>query len=174
MIAFLTVLLVVSAVAQTLTTRDAHRPDYLVRMIHVASHVSNGVTGEKSCLIVSPDGRFRMESSDPIYGSNTKPKVYSSSLTPEALQALQALLESNQLKELQTPEAPTPAPSRDLDMFVAEIARGDHVQEVSGFKDDRHSKTDASVQNLENWMIGIGKQKLPLDKTTTSNTCKAL
>jgi hypothetical protein len=103
-----------------------------------------------------------------------KPKVYLSSLTPEQLQALRSLLEDDQLRELQTPEPRQQIVDRDLDMFVAQIARGDHVQEVNSLRDDMHSKVDPSLQNLENWMIRMNKQKWAEDKSATANTCNAL
>ena len=156
-------------------TRDAsHKPDYLVRMIHVVTHISGEITGEKYCLFVSRDGRFRLESSDSNYGSNAKPKVFLSSFTPEQLQDLRSILENKQLKELLTPGPRQQIVGRDLDMFAAEIARGDHVQDLNAFKDDMHSKIDPSLQALENWMNRMREQKWVQEKSAVANTCKAL
>lgn len=161
-------------VSQTLVTRDAaQKPDYLVRMFHISSHLAAGVTGEKYCVLVLPDGRLRLEKSDPLYGSTAKPKVYLSSLRPDQFQTLRALLDNDQLKDLRTPELRQAGVVRDLDLFVAEIVRGDHVQSVNALKDDSHSEINPALQNLENWMISIGRQKLPQDKTAPANTCKA-
>lgn len=152
-----------------------HSVEYLTRMRRMEAHDGlPGGIGTKDCLLVSPDGHFRLERSGAMYGSPGKSKVYLGQLTPDQRSQLQSLLNATEMKQLVTPPLPEPSIVRDIDLFAIQIPRERQVQVLQVLRDDQHSKIPHSLQELEKWFEYLVKQKLSQDKSALPNNCTDL
>jgi len=128
-------------------------------------------------MLISPAGEFRLEKGLAINAGRKKAKVFIASLSSEQMESLRALLSRPQILSLNTPSKPGVSygvPTRDADIFAAQIPRGEKIQSIYFIQDDYHSKWPPGLKDIEKWFLKVSGQKLVEDKTKQPNNCAAL
>lgn len=130
-------------------------PSFLLRMRYLKMNLPQN---SLRCILVSPDGRFRVEQTEDMPASSTQ--VFEDSLPQESLDSLRTILNSDDLKNLQG--ATLPPPISEGGIVWTFIPRGESVQElifadVKGSPRGPERRIPAAMLPLLNWFQGAMK-----------------
>jgi len=131
------------------------------------------VSGEKLCMFILEDGRFRMERGSWLQSDARKTKVYQSAVSQTSLEALKNLLNDKQLLTFHSPEYDKfqVGFTGDVVMFSFRIPRADEIKHAHFTNPDGKTPFPKSVQSVERWFRDAVKTKAQQDRQATPNNC---
>jgi hypothetical protein len=166
----LVVAAVVSLVIPMLGQTLAGRP-YVVRAETITDNPPYS-TLMNTCVLVYPDGQYRMEKSyDVIIGIDPKKtKVYLGTLSDGDLKNLELVLKDDKFVQIKTSLTPFKLSGR-MDVLLVTVPRERSVQSLV-FRDRFERKPfDKDLKAFSDALENIEKRKLAVAKTEKSNHC---
>jgi len=159
-------LLVISAFAQTMVERT-----FVIRT--ETTSVDPYVGMSHTCLVVFPDGRYRMETSvQGMSGSDPNIKVYLDKLPDADLKALQSALNDSKFAEIKT-APPRGGIIKDMDTLYITIPREHSVQNLNFNNAADRRPFDKDLKPFLSSLKSIEKRKVAIAKGEASNNCEA-
>jgi hypothetical protein len=144
---------------------------YLMRSDTTTVDPYSGMT--RICVIVLPDGHYRMERAfQSIQGGTTETKVFLDVLPPEDLKNLQTALDNDDLQRVKT------APARggiipDMDMLSLSVPREHTLQNIDFQTAAQRKPFDKALKPFLNSLKALEKRKVPVARNETPNNCQA-
>ncbi len=159
--------------------QSAQAKSFLMR--YSMDHYSGGVL-QRTCVIVSPAGNFRMEKGNQQLTYKMKASVFEGSIPGNELQELNQLLETSDLRTLHHQNRLASKRMREAVVVSVSIPREKDIQELlfSSYIADPTGRNDSgdviddttSIQPLQKWIkTSIDNQKLKPVKSATPDSC---
>jgi hypothetical protein len=141
-----------------------------------------GMAVANECIVVYPNGQFRMEKSEQRYGGKLKVRAFENSLERPELQQLQGLLDSAKLKNSNHREVANKKSFRKRDVTTLAIPRDGKMQRLSfanyNLTNRVMPETDPDeelILPLRKWLKGhVEARKLDAIPDATPATCRTL
>ena len=111
--------------------------------------------GEDVCVLVSPNGEYRLERQFPA-----KSEIFVGSLSPSELQKLEQLLNADDLRRLTQLQIPSALIADTFDTFAVAVSRSNGIQQLV-FSGPDNRKLHSSVDSLLEWFNGVQKAEHP-------------
>jgi hypothetical protein len=159
-------LLLGQASAQTLVEKL-----YLMRSDTTTLDSYSGMT--RICLVVLPDGRYRMERSfQSIQGGAPETKVFMDTLPAEDLKNLQAALDNDDLQRIKTARV-RGGIVQNMDMLSLSVPREHALQNIEFANAAERKPFEKALKPFLNSLKGIEKRKVAAAKSEAPNSCAA-
>jgi hypothetical protein len=108
-------------------------------------------TSEQYCMLVFDDHNFHSEKASRVRGKDKERKVYQGRLSDADWNALRAILDTKQLRELHVPQGVPSLVVRDLHPYTISIAREDGFQNMEFLNKESLKPYESSVKPLLQW-----------------------
>jgi len=164
---FLGAFFVVTCFAQTLVERT-----FLMRA--ETTTVDPGTGRTRTCVLVYPDGKYRMERNfRGMTGSSSdiNTKVFLDTLPEADVKALSAVLEDGKFVAIKTGEL-SQDKGKDTDTLLVSVPREHAMQNVAFNNADERKPFEKDLKPFLNFLKNLQKRKAPVAKTEKSNNCE--
>jgi len=126
-----------------------------------------------TCLLVYPDGRYRLEKSfQGMGGGSAETKVYQDTLPEADLKAWLAVIDDAQFQAIKT-APPHGGIVQDMDTLYVTVPREHAVQNINFNNAAERKPFDKALKPFLNSLKNIEKRKVPVAKGEASNNCAA-
>jgi hypothetical protein len=165
------IILTLIALASPCISQTLADKTFLVRA--ETSVIMNGAGLSHTCVLVFPDGKYRLEKSFQRE-QNTAPdsKVFLDTLPETSLKQLQSVLDDPKLAAIKTPEPPSSS-VQDLDALGIIVPREHGLQNVNFMTAKERKPYKNDLEPFQNWMKDVDKRKVPQAKQEKANNCVA-
>jgi hypothetical protein len=164
--AIVAILLLGQASAQTLVEKL-----FLMRSDTTTVDSYSGMT--RICVIVLPDGHYRMERSfQSVQGGAPETKVVTDTLPPDDLKNLQAALDNEDLQRIKT-GPPRGGIIQDMDMLSLSVPREHTLQNIEFATSAERKPYDKALKPFLSSLKTIEKRKVAAAKNEPPNNCAA-
>lgn len=160
--------LVVTCFAQTLVERT-----FLVRAETTTVDPGTGMT--RTCVLVYPDGKYRMERNfRGMTGSSSdiSAKVFLDTLPEADVKALGAILEDEKFVAIKTGEMSQDKMGKDMDTLLVSIPREHAMQNIAFNNAAERKPFEKDLKPFLNFFQKLQKRKAPVAKDEKSNNCE--
>ena len=124
-----------------------------------------------TCLLVFPDGHYRMEKSyQGSQGGDPETKVYLDTLPDADLKSLQAVLDDAKFQEINTPERHGGI-IKDMDTLYVTVPREHAMQNISFMNSADRRPYEKVLKPFQNALKNVEKRKVQAAKAEKSNNC---
>ena len=162
------IVIAVAAIHTSLLGQTLVQQTYVIRMENDLADAESDVV--HTCLLVYPDGKYRVERSIQHDTGRPDDQVYLGLLSGELMAELKQVLADQGLQSV-----PRPAPKRgviqDVDSLFALIPRQNDLQSIGFWTTKDRKPYQANLKPLQAWWKGVMKQKVPLAKKEPVNNC---
>jgi len=164
----LSTFLVVTCFAQTLVERT-----FLMRAETTTVDPGTGMT--RTCVLVYPDGKYRMERNfRGMTGSSSdiSTKVFLDTLPEADVKALSAILEDEKLAAIKTGELSLDKMGKEMDTLLVSIPREHAMQNIAFNNAAERKPFEQDLKPFQNFFKNLQKRKAPVAKAEKSNNCE--
>jgi hypothetical protein len=154
------------ALAQTMVERT-----FLMRAETTTVDKYTGMT--HVCVLVNPDGKYRLEKSFQSNSSGTTvTHVYLDQLPEASLKQLETMLDDSDFQGINAPELHGGI-VQDLDQLAVAVPREHAIQSMRFDNATERRPYEKSLKSLLDWIKDVQKRKTPVAKDENSNNCEA-
>jgi hypothetical protein len=165
---FFGALLVVTCFAQNLVERT-----FLMRAETTTVDPGTGTT--RTCVLVYPDGKYRMERTfRGMTGSSSdiNTKVFLDTLPEADVKSLSAVLDDEKLVAIKTGELSLDKMGKDIDTLLVSVPREHAMQNIAFNNAEERKPFEKDLKPLQNFLKNLQKRKVPVAKAEKSNNCE--
>jgi len=158
----------VACVAQTMVERT-----FLMRAESTTVDPYTGIT--RTCVLVYPDGKYRMERNfRGMTGStsDTDTKVFLDTLPEADLKTLGAVLDDGKFEAIKTGELSQDKMGKDMDTLLVSVPREHEVQNISFNNAAERKPFEKDLKPFLNFFKNLQKRKATIAKSEKSNNCE--
>jgi hypothetical protein len=128
-------------------------------------------TLEHSCILVKPEGSFRMERSFQRLGGKPNFKIYEGQFSDAEISQLKAILEDNRLAGVHNTPQSEMMVLNDTDLLSVSIYRVNHYQKFAYLANSSQKPFREIIKPFNIWLKEFRDRKLPEVKSATPNGC---
>jgi len=153
------------AIAQTLMERT-----FLMRAETTVFDTYTGMS--HTCILIFPDGHYRLEKSFQGNSGATDEKVYLDTLPDANLKQLQSILDESNFQQIKT-EKPKGGIVHDMDTLMVTIPREHNLQNMDFLNAAERKPYEKNLKPFQNWMKEVQKRKVQAAKNEKGDNCSA-
>jgi hypothetical protein len=143
---------------------------YLLRAETTVFDPYSGMT--HTCMLVFPDGQYRLEKSFQGTSGSPDEHVYLDTLPQPLLAQLSTVVDDPKFQDLKT-DQPKGGIIPDMDTLFLSVPRTDRMQNLYFMTAQERHPFDKALKPFQNWMKSIQKRKVTQAKSEKANDCKA-
>ena len=167
-ITILSVLLGISLVA----TAGSNEPANKAALRLVLSEVQPGaLSSEQYCMLVFDDHNFHAEKAYRTKGKDRDRKVYQGRLSDADWNALIAILDAKQFRDLHVPRSAPSLVAENLHPYAISVARQNGFQNMEFLSKDSLKPYESQVKPLLQWWKSARNQRLPESDAAADSRC---
>lgn len=123
------------------------------------------------CTLIFADHRFHSERADIKGGNAVNRKIYEGQLSDSDWNALLAIIDSKEFRELKVPQTVPPLVMQDTHPYTISVQRDKNFQNME-FLDNKSMKPfEAQIRPLLQWWKGVRGQRLPESSAPANPQC---
>ncbi len=153
------------AIAQTLVERT-----FLMRAETTVFDTYTGMS--HTCILIFPDGHYRLEKSFQGNNGGTDEKVYLDTLPDANLKQLQSILDESNFQQIRTGK-PKGGIVQNMDTLMVAIPREHDLQNMDFVNAAERKPYEKNLKPFQNWMKDMQKRKVPAAKNEKGDNCSA-
>jgi len=130
------------------------------------------IASERSCTIVFLDGHFYSEEETHKIGEFRQGEVTEGELSPQELQKLNQILDSNEFVALKSPQEEKTVMREEQHLVQVTVPRADGLQDLVYESDKARKPAAATLKPLFDWWKAFNKSHPPKTRTQQMNNCE--
>lgn len=124
------------------------------------------------CVLVYPDGRYRLEKQFQGTMGSVDEKVYLDTLPEPSMKALQAVLDDKALQAIHTAR-PKGGIVQNMDTLTVTVPREHELQQMDFMNATDRKPYQKDLKPLQEWLKALQKRKVPVAKQERPSNCEA-
>jgi len=124
----------------------------------------------RNCILVYPDGRYRLEHSVVHDSGRPDDQVYLDKLPEDKVKELLAILDDPKLAQMESPKGKGGIID-DIDSLFLHIPREHGLQEIGFWTTKERKAYQADLKPLQTWLKEVQKRKVPWARAEKTNNC---
>ena len=157
--------------ALTATAGSGQQPTHAALRVFLNEVQPGVMSAPQYCTLVFSDHRFHSERADIKHGHDSDRKVYEGQLSDADWNALVAIIDSQEFRDLKVPGFVPPPVMQDTHPYTISVAR-DHNYQNMEFLDSKSLKPyEPQVKPLLQWWKSVRGRRLPESNATAAEKC---
>jgi len=126
---------------------------------------------EHYCMLVFADRSFHAEKANRKMGKDRIRKVYEGQLSEADWNALGAIIDSKEFRELRVPASPAPLVVENSHPYAISVARGKGFQNLEFLTDKSRKPYESQLKPLLQWWKSVRSVRMPESEAPPDSRC---